>query len=444
MKTFYSTLAILFSFSLSAQDFTEGNINTTVLQFTVDDFNGDNYPDVLGRDGGELVFLINDATTPVNFTEQVLSITANAKGQLASGDMDADGDMDVIFAATDNFDLHQLTNDGAGNFTLEALGVSGTEWNQLGDLDNDGDMDIMGLNTDEKRIVIYFNNGDGTFDKQAIPPWTTDLVSFTLGDLDNDNDLDYVLGFDEFSGLQVRAYINDGTGSFNFKNVETDNFRDLVEVTTGDINNDGTMDIIGVSNFACAAWTIKDNGNFEKQELFTYDFGLGSGRWRTGAAGDLTGEGYAEIITGDNSDDVLWYKNNGDFTFERIKLTGVAPALTIDLADLDLDQDLDVMVTNGDRFYWFENEMPQVSSLFNPSRNQLNFAPNPTSGVVQFSDLPFGEYSFRVYPTLGQLVDFGQLSDSFLDISGLGTGVYLLEVEALESGDVFVGRVVRE
>jgi hypothetical protein len=90
----------------------------------------------------------------------------------------------------------------------------------IGDLDNDGDLDIIFANGGDfneagipQRQRVYMNNGSSTFADETIRLNFAGLCrGVELGDIDNDGDLDviFVQDFNRLPGL----FVNDGSGVF--------------------------------------------------------------------------------------------------------------------------------------------------------------------------------------------------------------------------------------
>ncbi|MGV6811856.1 MAG: FG-GAP-like repeat-containing protein [Brevirhabdus sp.] len=120
---------------------------------------------------------------------------------LASGDIDRDGDADLVIASTRR-GLYVYSNDGAGQFTpLEGLPEAVRDLEVfnavLVDLDNDGWRDLF-LTTYRTGMFVLKNVG-GRFD--AVPPKPVAnregamlVLALSFGDVDQDGDLDAALG----------------------------------------------------------------------------------------------------------------------------------------------------------------------------------------------------------------------------------------------------------
>lgn len=134
-------------------------------------------------------------------------------------DVDADGDIDIIVGASIEPVTGRLSriflNDGSGHFTDSGqnLGVPNCETKEigLGDLDNDGDFDLI-LGNYNYGNYVYLNDGSGNFILQTenLPSYNT--IGMSLVDLDGDGYLDIISGELFLQGYKV--YRNNSTLGF--------------------------------------------------------------------------------------------------------------------------------------------------------------------------------------------------------------------------------------
>ncbi|MDX1908765.1 MAG: FG-GAP-like repeat-containing protein [Bacteroidia bacterium] len=135
------------------------------------------------------------------------------------GDYDNDRDFD-LFVTNTNREPHFLyQNNGDGTFNRVTAGAiantkaraQGSAW---GDLDNDGDLDLVVTCGDESTHFLYFNNGDGSFTMNTDEELTRMrgfLAGVAMADLENDGDLDIVAA----NHLQNDNYVWVNNGNSN-------------------------------------------------------------------------------------------------------------------------------------------------------------------------------------------------------------------------------------
>ena len=152
-------------------------------------------------------------------------------------------------------------NDGQGGFREApdgGVGDDGLSYGlAVGDIDNDGDLDMLQGAQGESRSILYLNLGEGQFLDVTEGVGLADLAQGghslpVMGDFDNDGDLDLMIS------EALRLFLNNGDG--NFTEV-TEPFgvanspRGALWLTIGDYTGDGFLDVatgIGLS---------RNNGN---------------------------------------------------------------------------------------------------------------------------------------------------------------------------------------
>ncbi|MSR29173.1 MAG: VCBS repeat-containing protein [Phycisphaerales bacterium] len=176
------------------------------------------------------------ASAQIQFVDQTSTrfpVQAEYTNQIGVADIDGDGDLDMCFANGQGYSsLGALlkpriyVNSGAGVFTdqtdARAAGITGCFRSaEFGDVDGDGDQDLLLGQDYSRQMLLLINNGAGVFANETtgrIPTMNTSTARATFGDVDGDGDLDIALchsGANRFSTTgQPRLYINDALGRF--------------------------------------------------------------------------------------------------------------------------------------------------------------------------------------------------------------------------------------
>ncbi len=201
----------------------------------------------------------------------------------ATGDIDNDGDMDIVITEL-NFGrgtaLWCLINDGTGYLKKRKCGGAFAFGLELADLDGDGDLDaLVGAHEFERSqefTGVVWNNGKGYFSqKTALPQhkkkWGT-IPEVSASDLDNDGDLDivYSRAGKLYVGTAIQIIENLGNKKFkdhgifplveapsDFKPIgEGNEWNDFIEnIIFRDFDQDGDIDIY------LASGSLKTNGS---------------------------------------------------------------------------------------------------------------------------------------------------------------------------------------
>ena len=183
-----------------------------------------------------------------------------------AGDLDQDGDVDVVCLERNQHTLHYLQNDGTGTFTRTtpfSLVVSGKYLDHavITDLDQDGDKDIVlsyfGDGTSGSAKMTWLENKGlslGFDDEQEIfslPTAGRDIDHFAIGDLDGDSYPDLVVahrGSDSVVWFQNDRAQNP---SFTWKGQVMTSSEGLDaprSLELVDIDNSGSLDVIISAN----------------------------------------------------------------------------------------------------------------------------------------------------------------------------------------------------
>jgi hypothetical protein len=311
---------------------------------TAGDVNGDGYADVVVTDVNRAVVYHGSATG-------ISSVPAWARLETSpcacgAGDVNGDGYADVIVGAP-FYDNGETDEGQALVYHGSASGLSATpawaaEGNQAeayfggsvataGDVNGDGYADVIvgargydNEDTDEGRVYVYQGSPTGL---SSSPSWTAEgnqanayfgLSVSTAGDVNGDGFADVIAGapnYDDSETDEGRVYVYHGSASglssspsWTAESGQATSYFGNSVAAAGDVNSDGYADVV------VGAWNY-DNGETDEGRVLIYE---GSASGLCGApcwvmdsdqteacfgtsvctAGDVNGDGYADVIIG--------------------------------------------------------------------------------------------------------------------------------------------------
>ncbi|NNE46110.1 MAG: VCBS repeat-containing protein [Rhodothermales bacterium] len=321
----------------------------------------------------------------------------------APGDLDADGDLDLLIGVlggafnantTTADNLYLLEQESPGRFTLSTrrflytVDVGAESIPVVADIDGDGDAELMLSNqiepNDSKTSAIYVFDvvrdgrdpvGDGLVWQMADTLMFKPAYHYApaLGDLDGDGDLDMVLGTWRDELAWYRNDVQDGAYSF----VVVDSV--AAKLTRGsnavpalvDIDADGDLDLfVGETSGTLNYYRNEGSAADPDFVLVSDEYGgIDVGRRCFPVFEDLDADGDYDMVLGRAAGGVLVYRNDGSVTgpefvpVEAESASGfIADVLALPLpaysapvfVDLDGDGDRDVLTggQGGGLMYW--------------------------------------------------------------------------------------------
>lgn len=293
-----------------------------------------------------------------------LGVTGSSLAQLASADLEGDGDQDLLVVANASSgpahmgQLYLGRNDGTGAFQWSLVGTSPGLHRQLvlADLDGDGDIDLAHL-IEGSTIVLWFNDGSANFTMTTIAV-ASQSFNLLVGDVDGDgdNDLAVLNSNDGVTPAACRILLNSGTGIFSTGPVLLTN-ETILAAALADVNSDGRADVVlaAYSTSSIRIALANEQGGFDS--FVAHPSGL---YVNTLAIGDVDADGDPDLVWGrdESQASMGWLRNEGSGSFTSMPTFGqfrVFGALA--LLDFDSDGDLDLApYQNGAAVALFEND----------------------------------------------------------------------------------------
>ncbi|MCH9681835.1 MAG: FG-GAP-like repeat-containing protein [Deltaproteobacteria bacterium] len=279
-----------------------------------------------------------------------------------AGDLDHDGDSDLMIPNEQADDARIFLNDGAGGFpdfqVYPIPGGSVPSTNEGADFDMDGHTDFAIGSAGGPNLSVFMGAGDGTVmhhDNYAVGQ---SVRGVCVLDLDGDGDADMVSASRTGASGDgdISVLHNDGTGVFTI--TETINPGGVGETAcaTGDANGDGLMDVFIGALQSNQLFLYLSDGEGSLSLADTLDVG---GAWML-ATGDIDGDGNVDAVGADfagNTMTVVRTDGAGGLMPADSYGVGSSP-LAIDLGDVDGDGDLDAITSNfsGADFTLYEND----------------------------------------------------------------------------------------
>ncbi len=419
------------------------------------DIDGDGDIDLVGTsvETGEVSWWerIDEAATEWN-RHSIDSLFTGASSVWAA-DIEGDGDIDVLGASKTQFEAFDITlwmnGDGLGQ-SWSALvidgGFDGARSVCTGDVDGDGDLDILGAAAYSDEIA-WWENIDGS----AIE-WTRHTIgesfdgawSVSASDMDSDGDLD-VIGTAYYLDAVALWNNTDGTGTaWTMEDIAT-GFDGAYFASSADIDGDGSMDILGAAAIdGVVGWWDGRSGSWTGHELDTdFDGAVSIVPGDFDSDGDMDLVGAAAV-----ADEVVWWENS-DGSWRRHSIVVLDGAMSVCAADMDGDGEIDPVFAamGAAEIAWWDRR--QNSGYLESSVLDTGAAPEwdvldciaeiPSGSSLVFqvraSDdiLQMGEWSepFEAPLRLSQILAPGDSLFQYralLDISAPGAEPYLDEV----------------
>lgn len=274
--------------------------------------------------------------------------------EIVIGDMNKDGNADLIAGSHDSYGIMILPGDGQGNFMVSPdPSVTMKEGNHphthglgIGDLNGDGYPDIVTANSSDNDISVVLNNGSGGFIPSTGSPFpvSTSPYPLALGDMNNDGHLDIVST--SASSKFLTILFGDGSGTFSRSDIPLRTTSPGF-VAIGDVDDDSIADLVMTHLERSELTVLTGNANGDFTEVTGSPFNLGSSAWYLAIA-DLNGDANPDVLTAANQGvRIMFGDGRGKFTAAPGSLFPTGKGTwQLAVSDVNVDGRPDVITTN--------------------------------------------------------------------------------------------------
>ena len=352
---------------------------------TIADVTNDGRPDLLFANGGEYdspgapeparVFANDGRGRFSEITSEVFGDARFLSRVIKVADLDRDGHVDIVVGGTYGTQTRLYRGRGGGRFeeapdALPQLELSVGDL-ELGDVDADGDLDIVladwgvgnPMSNVGGRTRLWFNEA-GRFNDETDAAMPAALVRFSwdleLLDVDGDWDLDAAVSCKRCDGSYL--FENDGAGRFaDVTAGRMPQFSNNYEFEAMDLDGDGDLELVTINDGP-------DTGRGFTEHVFRNDRGTyvdATTEWWPPEANqgyddnveiflDVESDGDADFILAslDGPDRVLLNDGSGRLSLRSGAFgreTATSGSLGLEVADLDGDGRLDVVESQGEQ-----------------------------------------------------------------------------------------------
>jgi len=280
---------------------------------------------------------------------QIIDNSATALGitSIATGDLNNDGLQDVVTSngySTGHITAYlQSVNGltGAAPILIDTVAYQAEEVTTA-DLNGDGWTDVVAvcrLNNE----VVWYPNANGVFNTRIVldnaSPFLNGVVA---GDVDGNGSIDLVV----IGQHLIDLYRNDGSGNFTKEAILTTgtspNILECMDLVLADIDGDGDLDPVTAESLGGVAYHNAGDGTFTPQSVDPVAAIMQRVR-----LGDLDGDGDLDMVLTDFLGNMRWYRNDGatwaseGAMLSNITVKGFGPM------DINADGLADLVVASG-------------------------------------------------------------------------------------------------
>lgn len=288
---------------------TRFGVGTAPANLVATDVNGDGRPDLVVANAGDGTVSVRlaDPARPGYFQSAlVLATPGRVPLDVAVGDLNGDGRMDIVAAASGANSVLVFTQTTTGTFNPPVTYAVGGDPQAVtvADLDGNGFADLA-VATTANTVSVLLQTGAGVFALPADYPTGVQPVAIKAADLDGDGKLDLLTanyGAALSPGTQGLSVLIQGTpGTFAAPVHHTTDYR-AAALAVGDLNGDGRPDVAvacaGLPGYPGAASVFIQNATTAGALLPAVNY-VGAWGPMGVALSDMDGDGRADLVLAD-------------------------------------------------------------------------------------------------------------------------------------------------
>ncbi|CAF4931507.1 unnamed protein product [Rotaria socialis] len=323
----------------------------------VGDFDNDSQLDIVVANYGANTVTVFLGYVKGNFTSQISYSTGvqSWPSCVIVGDFNRDNQLDIVTSNYYKNNVGILLGYGNGSFSNVTTYYTGDgsspQFIGAGDFNNDSILDIAVANSGNNGFVVLFGVGDGSFlcgnfyrTGKASAPW-----ALAIGDFNGDNRLDVAVTNSALNSISI--FLQNGKDIYaGVQSYSTGSRSQPFAVAVADLNSDGLLDIV-VANYGTDNIGIfLGRGSRIFNTLTTYSTGTFSGPSDIDIA-DLNNDNRLDIVVSNYRTDnvaILFGYGNGSFYNRVFYSTGnYSQPNTAIICDFNNDKILDIAVANS-------------------------------------------------------------------------------------------------
>ncbi len=234
---------------------------------------------------------------------------------LQAGDVDGDGDTDLVYAAFRGDKVYWAEKTTTGHqIHIIYDGVDGPQSVKLADIDADGDLDVFSAGAWDDRFYFHRNNGQGQFGTFIVSDSANNPARIEVMDVNGDSKLDLVTT----SSLDDSLRWFDVNGVQFTETLIDDQLDGALALRVDDINLDGHEDILVGSYFGNSIHVFYNDGagQFSKQQL-----SANKTKPTSILSDDVDNDGDVEVVFNASNDKSVWLLENNEGGFVELLIT---------------------------------------------------------------------------------------------------------------------------